>query len=291
MFQIAFLAGFDAAHAYAEVLENALFPEPVAVSVVDTERGPWRVEAIYDAMPPADALEELLTPVAQELGLSLPELVGAPVPERDWVSETLRGLAPVRAGRFTLYGSHDRGKVPARGIQFEIEASQAFGTGHHETTTGCLIALDDLAKAGARFDAIYDLGCGTGVLAMAAAKLWNVATLAGDIDPLAVRIARETIRANGLAHQVQAFTCAGFDHPAVRAAGPYDLVIANVLAKPLVQMAPEMARRVVPGGLVVLSGLLNTQARWVAGHYRMAGFRHRRHLIRGLWSTLVLERG
>lgn len=247
--------------------------------------GLWAVDGFIFSDEPEElqaVLIEALTP------LGATSVTVQPVEDRDWVSESLAGLKPVVAGRFVVHGSHDRGNLPFGKIPLEIEANQAFGTGHHPTTAGCLIALTDLMKK-FRFGSVLDLGCGSGVLAMAYERLTHQFALASDIDPMAVEIAKGNLRANGAGHNVHVVAAAGFGHAHIRNR-VYDLVFANILAGPLMMLAPEMAKHVVPSGRIILSGLLNTQARAVDGHYRAAGFRRERHIIIGDWSTLVLRR-
>jgi ribosomal protein L11 methyltransferase len=196
----------------------------------------------------------------------------------------------VRAGRFFVYGAHDAGAVPAGVIPIRIEAGLAFGTGHHETTALCLQALSRLAKQ-RRFDHVLDLGCGTGVLAMAAAKLWRQIVLATDIDPVAVEVARENARANRVAPLVRAAVADGLTHPAIARMAPFDLVLANILAMPLAQLAPALSAGVAPRGVAVLSGLLRNQENFVLSFYRVQGLKLREALRDGPWSALVLERG
>jgi ribosomal protein L11 methyltransferase len=195
----------------------------------------------------------------------------------------------VRAGRFFVYGAHDAGAVPHGVIPIRIEAGMAFGTGHHETTSLCLGALDALARTHA-FDRILDLGCGTGVLAIAAAKLWKTRVLATDIDPRAIEVTVENARINDAGPLVRAAVADGMDHPAIRAGAPFDLVVANILSGPLTRLAPGIAAALAPGGTVVLSGLLHWQAQTVVGFYQALGLVRRRTLRDGSWAALILER-
>ncbi len=182
---------------------------------------------------------------------------------------------------------HDADKVPAGAIGLRIEAAQAFGTGHHATTRGCLLALDDLLKR-RRFERVLDLGCGTGVLAIAAAKVLRRPVTASDIDPVAVRITRENARLNRA--RVTAVAATGLDHPALSRAGPYDLIMANILAEPLKDLAPAVARALSPGGLAILSGILESQAESVRAAYLAAGLRSQRRLTLSGWATLTVQK-
>ena len=264
------------ADAVVQILEEADAPRAQAVSLVeaDERRDLWQVEAYYEEAPSRAALENL--------GLDAAALSIEQLPDTDWVARSLEGLAPVRAGRFHVHGSHDT-HLPPGGLRIEITAGTAFGTGHHATTRGCLIAADRLLKR-RRPRRILDLGSGTGVLAIAAAKVSRAPALAVDIDPEAVRVTRENARLNGASELVKA---------AVRlpARGQrFDLILANILAGPLVDLAPEVVARLDPGGALVLSGLTVDQERQVAAAYRNRGLRLDRRLRLDGWSVLVLLR-
>jgi ribosomal protein L11 methyltransferase len=212
----------------------------------------------------------------------------APLPDQDWIRLSQEGLPPVRAGRFFVYGAHDAGQVPHGVIPMKIEAGMAFGTGHHETTALCLSVLSDLAKGQAAFQNVLDLGTGTGLLAIGAAKLWKKKVLASDIDPVAVEVTRENARANGVAPLVQAVVADGLDNPLLKNGGPYDLIVANILASPLTRLAPSIQKALAPGGTLVLSGLLRNQELMVTSFY--TGLRFVRRHRDGPWSALVFER-
>jgi ribosomal protein L11 methyltransferase len=200
---------------------------------------------------------------------------------------SLSGLPPVRAGRFFVYGAHDRGQVPPNAVALRIEAGAAFGTGHHGTTVGCLQAWNDLLKA-RRFDKVLDVGAGTGVLAIAAARTGARLARGTDIDAPSVRIARENAELNGA--RAEFVHASGLGHQRVRSAAPYDLVFANILAPPLVALAQDIRGALRPGGVAILSGLLRTQERRVLAAYRSRDFRLLRRIHRDAWATLVLER-
>ena len=194
------------------------------------------------------------------------------VPNHDWVRQSLEGLPPVTAGRFFLHGSHDRCRRRAGGISLEIDAGTAFGTGHHGTTEGCLMALDHIIKK-RRPRRILDVGCGTGVLAIAAARATRAKALASDIDPEAVRVTRHNARTNGVSPAIAAITAAGLNHPRLVATAPYDLIFANILARPLVSLAQGLSLILASGGALVLSGLTLDQCRWILAAYRNRGLR------------------
>ncbi len=282
------LTGQAGAERLAAAVEG-LDPAPYAVGVAEVEDGSglYEVAAHFEAAPDAIALA-LLAAVHGARDFAVSE-----VPDRDWVAHVRRELAPVEAGRFFVHGSHDADRAPPGRIALLIEAAMAFGTGHHGTTLGCLRAIDRLGDAGFAPRAVADLGCGTAVLAMAAARLWPAAgpVIASDIDPVAVDVAHANLRANGLAERVDCLVAAGFDAPAIRAAAPFDLICANILKGPLLALAPEMALHLGPGGIAILSGLLNEQAPEVEAAFRRAGFAPAAREEIGAWTTLTLQRG
>jgi ribosomal protein L11 methyltransferase len=237
------------------------------------------VEALYVAMPDGALLTKL---AGRDVHVAL-------LPDVDWIKLSQEGLPPVRAGRFFVYGAHDAGTVPHGVIPIRIEAGLAFGTGHHETTALCLRVLSDLAKR-RRFDNVLDLGCGTGLLAIGAAKLWRKPVLASDIDVVAVDVTKENARANGEAPLIRALTADGLTHPTLAKHAPYDLIIANILAGPLTKLAPDIVRSLAPGGVLILSGLLKWQENLVASFYRPQGLILRGTRRDGHWSALTLER-
>jgi len=273
--------------AEAEAASAALDADPATEALTysileeDEVRGVWRIDAFPTDPDERAAIEAVLARFGA-LRVRAEALADA-----DWLAMSLSGLPPVRAGRFFVYGAHDRGLAPPNTINLRIEAGAAFGTGHHGTTVGCLAAFDRLLKA-RRFERVLDVGCGTGVLAIAAARTGSRVALGTDIDPVSARIANENARLNGA--RARFVPASGLDAAAVRAQGPYDLVFANILAPPLVALAQDIKRALKPGGFAILSGLLRTQQRRVLAAYVSRGFRLERRLHRDAWATLVLRR-
>lgn len=277
------LVGETAAYALSDALE-AIVPEPTGIGVFEIEDGSglWEVGAYFSERPDAAALA-VLGALHQAKPFTISE-----VPDQDWLSKVQRDLPPVAAGRFFVYGAHDADKVPAGKHALLIEAAMAFGTGHHGTTLGCLRAFDRLLDTGFDGGRIVDVGCGTAVLAMAAAKVFSTPVLASDIDPVAVEVAAENVAANGLAGRVDCVTGAGFAAPAVAQAAPFNLVFANILKGPLVNLAPDMARFCADDGYVILSGILNEQAEDVVTIYQRNGFNllEKEEIVD--WTTLLM---
>ncbi|ESW61591.1 MAG: ribosomal L11 methyltransferase [Rhodobacter sp. CACIA14H1] len=281
------LEGEEAAVALANAIER-MEPEPTGVGVfeIEDDSGLWEVGAYFLEKPDMVMLEVIA------LAFGAKPFALSELPEIDWVAKVRRELSPVEAGRFFVYGSHDADKVPAGRVALQIEATVAFGTGHHGTTLGCLRAFDRLFDAEFRPAKVADIGCGTAVLAMAAAAVLPDATvIASDIDEVAVEVAVANVGINGLAGRVECLEAAGFGHARLAEAGPFDLVFANILKGPLIELAPDMAAHVAKGGLAILSGLLVVQAEAVTAAYVAAGFTPEGREDIGEWSTLVLRRG
>lgn len=279
------LVGKDAADRLGEAMEN-LYPEPTGVGVFEIEDGSglWEVGAYFTEAPDETDLA-LLQAAFGAKPFAISEL-----PEVDWVSKVKRELSPVHAGRFFVYGSHDADAVPDDCEPLLIEAAMAFGTGHHGTTLGCLKALDRLANEGFVGSNVADIGCGTAVLGMAAARIWPNPVMASDIDEVAVDVAEANVKANDLVGRVLCVEAAGFNHPDLIAKAPFDLVFANILKAPLIMLAPEMGKYIAPTGHAILSGILNEQADDVVAAYQAAGFDvHTREEL-GEWTTLTLTR-
>ena len=279
------LEGREAAYALGDAMER-LIPEPTGVGVFEMEDGSglWEVGGYFEDTPDETALALLAT------ALGAKPFIVSELPETDWVAHVRRELTPVEAGRFFVYGSHDADKVPANCEPLLIEAAMAFGTGHHGTTLGCLRALDRLVHSGFEGKSVADIGCGTAVLAMAAARIWPHDVIASDIDEVAVEVARANVTANGLEGRVTCVEAAGFDHPRFEAGGPFDLVFANILKGPLVALAPDMAKALQKGGYAILSGILNEQADEVAEVYARIGINliQRQSIVD--WTTLTLQK-
>lgn len=277
------LTGRAQAEALGSAMEH-LTPTPTGVGVFEVEDGSglWEVGGYFIDPPDAAGLA-LLAAMHGAKDFTVSEL-----PETDWVAHVKRELAPVEAGRFFVYGSHDADKVPEGREALLIEAAMAFGTGHHGTTLGCLRALDRLINDGFAARRVVDIGCGTAVLAMAAARIWPEPVLASDIDAQAVDVAQANLRANALEGRVRVVEAAGFAHDAL--AGPFDLVFANILKGPLMALAPDMAQRLARPGLAILSGILNEQADEIIAHYAQfeINLRHRDEI--GEWTTLTLAK-
>lgn len=275
------------ADAFYRALETAFEEDglPLATVEMDEAAGLHEV-SLYVEAGAAEGVRSRFAAIAGEAGL---EMSVEELPDIDWVAHTLEALKPVRAGRFLLHGAHDRGRAYAGEIAIEIEAGLAFGTGHHGTTAGCLEMLTSVVRARRPRNAL-DLGTGSAVLAIAVARLARIPVLATDIDPVAVRVARENARLNRVARLVDCVTATGFGHPAFARSAPFDLIVANILARPLMRLAPQMAAHLAPGGSIVLSGILDRQRRAVIAAYAGQRFRHVRTIHREGWVTIHLTR-
>jgi ribosomal protein L11 methyltransferase len=276
----------QAAKRVVDVLTEIFFEDQAAFAAFERPDGRWDVTVHFAEAPDQAMLRELVAGAAGE------DIAGSiifdTVEARDWVKASLEDLVPVPAGRFVVHGQHDRARVPVNKLAIEIEAALAFGTGHHGTTRGCLLLLDHVLKA-RRPRRVLDLGTGTGVLAIAAAKALQGAVLATDIDAPSVTVARENARLNETGHLVTTMRATGFAAPQFAQAGPFDLVLANILANPLRQLAGPMARHLAPSAFVILSGLLTHQAPGVIAAYRARGLVPLRHLRIDGWSSLLLR--
>ena len=275
-------------HGAEAAVEAALDPDGIAVSVRELDQTRLScVETWLEAEPDRALLTVRLAVAAAAAGIDLPALQIRKVEGRDWLEATRKAFPPLPIGRFVVHGSHAAPPPPGR-IGLRIDANLAFGTGEHPTTEGCLRALENLARRH-RVHHVLDMGTGTGILAMAAARLWPADGLAVDVDPGSVAVARVNLRANGLHRRVRAVCGNGFAAPVVRRAAPFDLITANILARPLAAMAPALARALAPGGYAVLSGLTVAQEPAILAVYRAHGLHLAARCRLGVWSTLVLD--
>jgi ribosomal protein L11 methyltransferase len=281
-------AGEDARRAYRE-LESAFEDDglPLALVELDEKRDLHEISVYAEDDP--DAIGEKIAEILQRALPFVPQVEREILPDIDWVTKSLEGLQPVRAARFLIHGSHDRARKRIGDIGIEIDAGQAFGTGHHGTTSGCLEMLWSVARREGPRNAL-DLGTGSAILAIALAKLARIPVLATDIDPVATKVAARNVRLNGVETWVETRCAAGFHDPLFGERGPFDLIVANILARPLMKLAPPMARYLSPGGSLILSGILDRQRRVVIAAYSTQGFRHVSTLSREGWVTLHMKR-
>ncbi|MBI2255056.1 MAG: 50S ribosomal protein L11 methyltransferase [Proteobacteria bacterium] len=270
--------------AWRLALEEALEPFGAALVSFETDGGKgWHMEVIGEDKPSAAAVKAVLKPFG-----NLKAVIG-PVPDKDWLAESRKGLAPIKMGPFFIHGEHDRGKAPRNVIPLEIDAGMAFGTGRHETTSGCVKALLKLSKT-MKVKKVLDIGTGTGILAFAAHHLFGVKVMAGDNDKDAVRVARENAAINGLKKEIRILASDGYRAKAIRDNGPYDLITANILANPLISLAPDLAKSLGRNGRAILSGLLKTQEKDVLAAHQAVGLELDFRIRQNDWSVLVLKR-
>lgn len=270
----------------AQALDEAEDPHALAVSYFEIGNGHFEVSALYETEPDRTRLEALIDGAVEDGRISPIRI--EPVPDANWVTISQGQRGPIRAGRFLIHGSHDRGRIARNRYTIEIDAEQAFGTAHHPTTLGCLLVLDGLAKWG-RPNLVLDIGTGTGILAIAAALAFDRAVVATDNDPVAVSIAKKNAAKAGVSQSIHAFVTHGLSHPTLRRLAP-DLIVANILARPLYELAPDMARTIVPGGYVLLSGITKSQAGATIARYGSLGFSLEKRIVLDGWATLLLGR-
>jgi ribosomal protein L11 methyltransferase len=275
--------------------ESELSEAVLMTSEADASRPEeWRLDAYFGSEPGEQEIAILRKLVPSAAGA---EPLIERLEDEDWVTLSQQGLEPIRAGRFFVHTPQHRHEVPAGAVALEIDAGRAFGTGHHETTTGCLIALDRMKEEGASFSNLLDLGTGTGLLAFAAMKLWPEAkAAASDIDPVSIEVTAENAAINGVAvgdgaGEVELAIAPGLEHERLQARAPYDLIIANILAGPLIELAPSISEALADGGSLTLAGLLETQAQQVEAAYVAHGLTSHFRVERGHWPTLVLRKG
>ena len=276
--------------AAADIFDRALAPISVATSAFEIEGSDlWRIEAFAVERPDENAVVGAVALAAELAGIDEPEVHVFPLPAIDWVAENQKSFVPIAAGRFFIHPTHYDGRIPWGVTRLAVDAGPAFGTGSHGSTMGCLLAIDHLSHHPPRGPTL-DLGCGTGILAMAIARRWRRSVLAADIDPDAVATARINARLNGLEHLVRAVGGNGPAHGVVRRNGPYGLIIANILARPLIVMAQDIKRALIPGGTLILSGFTANQENAVRAAYPRRDYHLARKEDSDGWTTFVLTR-
>lgn len=285
------------ADAYALRLEDTFSPDAQAVATAETKpikhaelskNVLWTVEAYYVMEPEKAQVEQAIAPLAEEMGQPLPNVIVEALPDINWVAKSLEGLPSIQTDRFIVHGTHGADRLPASRIPLLVDAGEAFGTGHHGTTLGCLRFIELECKRRTPVNAL-DLGCGTGLLAIATAKLTGRSVVASDIDPIATRVARQNARANKVHPFIKTITAKGFNHPDLKSNGPYDLIIANILAGPLAKLAPDIEGQLARDGALILSGILHEQEQMVLSAYRAQGLSLTDRLRIDEWVTLRLH--
>lgn len=273
-----------------EVFEAAILDHVTALSLFEIEDTPrWRLVGYADEAPDRCVIEAAVAGASAAAGLAAPEVRIAPVADKDWVAEAERSLPALHVGPYFVFGSHIQDAPPSDAIAIKIDAGLAFGTGNHETTQGCLQALEKLVAERMPENPI-DIGTGSGILAIAIAKRCDVNVLATDIDPIAVDVARENVKINGVGDRIECLVSDGVDDPGIREPAPYDLVVANIVANPLIALAGGIGDLLSADGIVILSGILNEQAADVASAYAAYGLGEKDRIELGKWTTLVLGR-
>ncbi len=282
-----FVDSAEEAEHFAKALDHFVFA--AAAFEVLPDIGPWRYEGYCDGVPDKESLGSTLALASVQIGCKEPEYTCEALPDKDWVSENQKSFREIEAGRFFIHPSMYEGDIPAGSWPLMIDAATAFGTGEHDTTKGCLIAITDLAKHFKPQNPL-DLGCGSGILAMGMAKAWRVPVLASDIDPEAVRVTNYNAKQNHLHNYVTAVTSAGFRQRALKDGAPYDLIVANILANPLKQISKDLGNSIETGGFIILSGLLVSQETYVLRHYRLQDMTLEKRYRNNGWSALLLRK-
>lgn len=284
------IATLEVAAPFADAVSDVLGEGAVSLSVLAPPRKEMAVvEAIFDREPDAADIGARLAVYAAVMGVEVPAPVIKPAPSLDWLKKVAEDFPPLRVARWTVHGALHRRRVPNRTRALQIDATSAFGTGEHPTTQGCLVMLDRLLKAGLRPRRMADIGCGSGILAMACEQVARGLAVAVDLDPDSVQVAKGNVRGNGLSPHVRVGHSRGYAAPLVRRHAPYDLIMANIFARPLCQLAHDLKKNLAPGGVVILSGLLNTQAKAVIAAHRAQGLALARRLVLGEWSVLAFK--
>lgn len=250
----------------------------------------WTVEGTFDEAPPRAELAERIALAATSLGVAEPVLEIAKIPVKDWLTESAMAFPPLRAGRFYIHGDHIQGPFPPGAIRILVNAATAFGSGHHASTLGCLLALDDLRHRRKAVGRALDMGAGTAILAIGMAKAWRTPVVAADIDPVAVKVSRYNAARNGVAPLIHAVLSEGCGQREVTRKGPYDVITANILARPLAAMSADLAELLAPGGTLILAGFLRRHEQMVLAPYRMHGLRLVKRYRLAPWTTLVLRK-
>ena len=271
-----------------DLFENALESVVDALST-QVYHDDWLIRGYVEVKPDHGTVARILGETAAEAGIQLPFVTIERLPQLNWVQRSLQNLKPVQIGQFVIRGSHSRAQQNPSLIELVVDAGSAFGTAHHATTKGCLIALSTLAPTLTPSRPL-DLGCGAGTLAMAIARLWKVKVIASDIDPVAVRVAMKNAGLNGLRTSLRCVVSDGLRSPLIRDGAPFDLIAANILQRPLLALSPSIVQNLVPGGTVVLSGLLDSQTSSIVATYRKQGLHLRQRFSIDGWTTLVMAR-
>jgi ribosomal protein L11 methyltransferase len=275
---------------HRDVFEDALAGFVTGQAIFEIDGTPrWRLTGYAEEAPDEAAIAASVTAAAATAGQDAPAISFAPIVEKDWVAEVEKTLTPIHVPPYYVFGSHIRDTPPANSIAIQIDAGLAFGTGNHETTQGCLMALEAVCADSLPASPI-DIGTGSGILAIAIAKRFDVDVMASDIDPIAIDVAQENAGINGVEQRLRFVVCEGLDNAGIMSAAPYDLIVANIVANPLIALAPGIAHIAAHGGHVILSGILLEQAGGVAAAYAGNGLSLKDRIDLGNWSTLILTR-